>query len=346
MSAATPLPHPCLVADIGGTNARFALVVEPGAAPSPMVRLPTGAHGDFADTVHDAIRHGGFPAPRSLLAAVAGPVVDRTAELTNAATPDGALRIDGPGLAVRLALDQGLLFNDFEALSLATPFLGPDAVLRIGGGDAVAGGAVVVVGPGTGLGVGALLSVDGRLLAVASEGGHVGLGPETPMDHAVWPHLGAGRIAAEDLLSGRGLLRLHRALAARDGGEAALAAPAEVVEAALSGAHSGAREAARMFLGLLGRFAGDMALTFNASGGVFIGGGMTPRLRSLIGESDFRAMFEAKAQASRHVRRIPTTLILADDAALAGLAAVAAQPQRFLLDYGARAWRGGPSRGG
>jgi glucokinase len=339
MTLSGPLPHPLLVADIGGTNARFAFVPEPGAPLSPVVRRASGSHADFTAMVRDAVTAGGFGVPRSFLAAVAGPVRGRSAELTNAATTSGKLVLDGPALAAALGLEQGLLFNDFEALSLAAPFLRENELMPLGGGTGLEGGARLVVGPGTGLGVGALLQAGGRLLAVPSEGGHTGLGPETAAERTLWPHLGPHRLSAEDLISGRGLVRLYTGICAMRGTAPGLADPAAVTAAAVAEHDALAREAAFLFLGLLGRFAGDMALAFCAAGGVFIGGGMTPRLRSLIAASPFRTMFESKGPLSDYVRAIPTRLILPDAAALTGLAAVAAAPQQFQLAYAERFWR-------
>ncbi|MGL4240407.1 MAG: glucokinase [Beijerinckiaceae bacterium] len=339
MSLPAHLPHPCLVADVGGTNARFALAETPDAPLTPVVRLPTGARNDFAGTVEEALGIGGFQRPRSLLAAVAGPLHGLRAELTNAETAGGRLRIDGPDLAARLGLEQGMLFNDFEALSLATPFLADADTFAIGGGSRQAGGPILVVGPGTGLGVGALLNADGRLLPVASEGGHVGIGPETDAERAVWPHLAVGRLSAEDLISGRGLFKIYRAVARMRGENAALDTVSDVTKRIAEGGDTSAREAGLLFLGLLGSFAGDMALVFCATGGVFIGGGVTPRLQRILGESTFRTAFESKGPLSGYAAGIATRLILADEAALIGLSAVAAAPQRFLLDYEGRFWR-------
>jgi glucokinase len=339
MNPPAHLPHPCLVADVGGTNARFALAAAPDAPLSPLVRLPTGGHADFADTVREAVAKGGFACPRTLLIDAAGPVCGLTVALTNAKTPSGALTLNGARLAADLGLDQGMLLNDFEALSLALPFLGPDDLLPIGGGGRSPGGTLLVVGPGTGLGVGALMQGDGRLLPVASEGGHAGMGPESAEERAFWPHLGQDRVSAEDLVSGRGLLRLYRAVAAVRGVEAALDSPAAVTEAAVAGADSTAAEAASTLLRLLGRFAGDMALALGATGGVFIGGGVAPRLLPLLAESGFREAFEAKGPQSPYTRAISTELVRSDAAALTGLAALASAPGRFMLDYGRRFWR-------
>jgi glucokinase len=334
------LPYPCLVADVGGTNARFALTTAPDAPLSSVVRLPTGGHADFAETVHEAIQVGHFPQPRTLLVAAAGAVAGRTVTLTNADTGHGPLHLDGARLTTRLDLTQGMLLNDFEALSLALPFLRPDELMPLGGGRRQAGGTLLVVGPGTGLGVGALMQADGRLLPVASEGGHAGLGPETEEDHAFWPHLGLARVSAEDLISGRGLLRIHGALCRQRILPAQLDSAAAVVQAAVAGTDPTAVAAAMTMLRLLGRFAGDMALALGATGGVFIGGGVTPRLKALIEASGFRAAFEAKEPQETLMRGISTELVLSDAAALTGLAALAGNPRRFMLDYGRRFWRG------
>jgi glucokinase len=289
--------------------------------------------------VRQAVAESGSPAPRTLLVAAAGPMAGQSVTFTNARTADGTLTLRGPQLAVSLGLDQGMLFNDFEALSLSLPFLGADDLTPLGGGHGVVGGPLLVVGPGTGLGVGALMSADGRLVPVASEGGHSGIGPATPADTTLWPHLGLDRATAEELVSGPGLLRICRAVARRDGVAPALDTPAAVTDAALAGRDPAAREAALTMLRLLGRFAGDMALVLGATGGVFIGGGVTPRLAPLLEESGFRAAFEAKEPQAEYLRSIPTRLIRSDAAALTGLAALAAAPGRFMLDYGNRLWR-------
>jgi glucokinase len=333
------LPHPCLVADIGGTNARFALATTPDAPLSPIIRLPTGGHADFAETAREAIAKGGFSTPRTLLIAAAGPVDGQAVTLTNARTHSGQLTLDGPRLAERLGLDQGMLLNDFEALSLALPFLAADDLLPIGGGRRDAAGTLLVVGPGTGLGVGALMQADGRFLPVASEGGHAGMGPETAEDNELWPHLGKERVSAENLISGGGLLRLYTAIAAMRGAPSLLDSPAAVTTAAVSGADPIAAEAAGTLLRLLGRFAGDMALALGATGGVFIGGGVAPRLQALLPGSGLREAFEAKGPESAWIKAVSTELVRSDAAALIGLAALASTPPRFMLDFGRRLWR-------
>jgi glucokinase len=337
----TLFPYPCLLADVGGTNARFAMVETPGGPMSPMLRLESSTEADFAVTVRRALATGGFPAPRSFLLAVAGPVHDRRAVLTNAATSKGALLIDGPALAGQLRLDQGLLFNDFEALCLTLPFLGVDGLTRLGLGKAEPGAPMVVVGPGTGLGVGALMRHGTVWLPVASEGGHVGLGPESAEDMALWPYLGDGLISGEDLLSGRGLRRLYRAVVSKRSSALLDDAPAAITERALAGQDTIAVETMELFFRLLARFAGDMALVFGSTGGIFIGGGIAPRFRDWhwLTSGAFAIAARDRGRASGYLAYTPISLIIAPDAALQGLAAVAANPDGFALDFGQRCWR-------
>ncbi len=335
------VPYPCLVADVGGTNARFAILTGPDAALSPMLRLDTGSEADFARTTLRAIEEGGFPRPRSLLLAVAGPPVGKRAELSNTAVAGGRLTVDGDALTASLGLEQGLLFNDFEALSLALPFLAPEDIVRLDDGPAIAvpPAPMVVVGPGTGLGVGGLVPVEGRWLPVSGEGGHVMLGPATPDELIYWPHLGDLALSAEDLLSGRGLSRLYRASAASLGVAAQEDSAPAVAERALAGTEPAAGEAVRRLFRLLARLAGDMALVLGARGGVFIGGGIAPRLRSLLDIPAFVETFRGGGRGVGFLLTIPLRMIIAPDAALIGLASVARRPELFALDYAARRWR-------
>jgi glucokinase len=339
------IPYPCLVADIGGTNARFALAESRLAPLSGTVRLPTGQNRDFAATIEEALRLGRFTRPRSLLLAVAGVVEGKSVTLTNAKMLDGLLALDGPLLAERLGLRQGLLLNDFEALSLSLPFLRPEDLQPVGGGKAVADAPRIVVGPGTGLGVGAVIRQDGRFMALASEGGHAGLGPESREDFALWPLLehdvSGARLTGDDLLSGRGLTRLYRGLARLAGhaGSPLDDAPEAITARALAGTDWLAVQTIERFLALLGRFTGDMALIFGAFGGVYIGGGIVPRLASALQTSAFRQQFEAKPSHRSSMAKIPVWLITVPDPALTGLAELARGPDRLALDFAGRFWR-------
>ncbi len=305
-----------------------------------MLRLDTGSEADFARTTLRAIEEGGFPRPRSLLLAVAGPPVGKRAELSNTAVAGGRLTVDGDALAVSLGLEQGLLFNDFEALSLALPFLAPEDIVRLDDGPAIAvplrrwwlwgWNRAWRRRPRAGR---------GALAACLGEGGHVMLGPATPDELLYWPHLGDLALSAEDLLSGRGLSRLYRASAASLGVAAQEDSAPAVAERALAGTEPAAAEAVRRLFRLLARLAGDMALVLGARGGVFIGGGIAPRLRSLLDIPAFVETFRGGGRGVGFLLTIPLRMIVAPDAALIGLASVARRPELFALDYAARRWR-------
>jgi glucokinase len=338
-----PLPHPCLVADIGGTNARFASIAKPGGSLSAMVTLATSTHADVAETVQQAIAEGGFPAPRSLLVAVAGPVQEHSATLTNARTAAGPLTVGGPALAKALSLEQGLLLNDFEALCLSLPVLASHSLMPLGPGDMKAGGPMLVVGPGTGLGVAALLVENAPFLPVASEAGHASVGPLTPEDFALWPFFEETPVTFEGVLSGRGRTRLYQACARQRGQRQEVQTAGYVTINALEKSDAAAMQAVDHFMAILGRFAGDMTLAFCATGGVFIGGGIVPRLRDVIHQSGFsreflRREFLRNGRAAGFLQSVGTQLIVAPDAALQGLAAVARSPAQYRLSYGTRFW--------
>lgn len=326
-------PFPVLVADIGGTNARFACLVAPGAPLSAPVRLATAEASTFAGAVELALAKGRFDRPRSLLVGAAGPVQGRSVRLTNA-----DWQIDGPALANELGLAQGMLFNDFETLSLALPALAPGDWRPVGSDRAAAAaGTRAVIGPGTGLGVGALLDAGGQWLPLSSEGGHVALAACDGQDSLLWDRIapaGQGQIVAERLLAGPGLARLHAALP----GARTDIGPAEVTALALAGSDPRATQAVRLWLDYLARFSRDMALAFLATGGVYLAGGILPRLARLIDGPAFRAAFEAHPTHRALLESIPVRLIVADEPALIGLAAFATAPDRYGVDRAARLW--------
>ncbi len=332
-------PFPVLLSDVGGTNARFACIPAPGAPMSDVVRLPTAGFHNFSAAAQAAITQARFPQPMSMLVGAAGPVKDRAVTLTNAAWV-----IDGPEIARDLGLMQGILLNDFETLSIALPALPDNDLIPIGAGTPV-GNTRIVIGPGTGLGVGALIDAGGRYLPVSSEGGHIGIGAESREELAFLEALDIAprRIQAEMLLAGPGLPGLYRAeshLAASHlaGRPATALDPAGVASAALDGSDPAAKAAIQRMLALLARFSGDMALTFLATGGVYLAGGILPRISNLIEASVFRACFERNERMGNLLARIPVWLIRAEEPAFAGLSALARDPARYLMNYDERCW--------
>ncbi len=329
-----PFPHPLVVGDIGGTNARFAWADAPGVAPRVVARLRTA---DFEGPAA-AIRHVASlvgASPRAAVLCGAGPVDGVRCQLTNA----GWL-IDGEALAAELGL-AGLLLNDFEAQALSLPAIPADGLLTIGAERRDGAGPRLVLGPGTGLGVGALLFVGGRYVPLASEGGHVDIAAADAGEQAVFDHVErvGGRLAAEVVLSGSGLARLHRARCAVAGAPSACRDGADVVNAALADAASAEAGTVRQFLSVLGRYAGDMALAFGSTGGVFIAGGIVPRLVPLLDHAAFRAAFEHKEPVRWLPESIATRLIVSPDGVLHGMAAIAARPDLYALDFTGRRWR-------
>lgn len=332
--AASPLPHPLVVGDIGGTNARFAWVEAPGGELRIAARLRTAEFAGPAEAVRHVAGLVGI-SPRSLVLCGAGPVDGLRCQLTNA----GWL-IDGAALAAALGLDGGLLLNDFEAQALSLPAVPAASLLVIGPDLADGAGPRLVLGPGTGLGVGALLQVDGRFVPLASEGGHVDLAPGNAEEAAVFAATDrvGGRLAAEVVLSGAGLVRLHRARCRVAGVESAHRDSAAVVAAALADGEAPEAHTVRMFLDILARFAGDMAIAFCATGGVYVAGGIVPRLVPLLDQARFRQVFEAKEPVGWLPRSIATRLIVSADAVLHGMAAIAARPDRYAVDFDGRRW--------
>ncbi|MDF2120020.1 glucokinase [Roseiarcaceae bacterium H3SJ34-1] len=327
-------PFPLLVCDIGGTNMRFSHVERPGEAPLAVESLATAAWPGLAEAAVHVIRRHGFDI-RSFVACGAGPVAGKGLHLTNA-----AWAIDGPALADRLGLQQGLLLNDFEALAFTLPTIEPDEVRPIGRYAALPG-TRIVLGPGTGLGVAALTASAGGYLVVPGEAGHIDFGPQTPEEAAFWPHIdpGLGRVSAEWLLSGPGLARLHRARLAAAGLVPDALDAAAIAAQAGADRNSAAAATLRLFWRLVARFAGDMALTFLARGGVTLAGGVLPKITDFLDEAVFRAIFEAKAPMQPLLQAMPVRILMEEHAVARGMAAIAANPDAYSIDYAARCWR-------
>ncbi len=327
-------PFPVLVCDIGGTNVRFSLRGTPEGELSQVVHLKTWDFPGLVEAIEAATAKLGVR-PRSVIACGAGPVEGRALKLTNA-----PWRIEGPEVAERLALGQGLLLNDFEAQALSLPTIPEAWARRIGPLAFGARGPQVILGPGTGLGVGALIEAGGRHTPLASEACHIDFGPVTPEEWAIWPHLerAHGRITTESVISGPGLVRVHRARLAGAGKPASTLDGPALVAAALADRRGEEALSLQMFWRIVGRFAGDMAVAFVAFGGVTLAGGVLPRLLDFLDEDAFRRAFEAKAPVDALARRIPTRLVTQSDSVLLGMAGIASRPQTYAIDYGSRGW--------
>jgi glucokinase len=333
-----PLPFPVLVGDVGGTNARFALLADPQSPPQLLPLIATADYSGLEAVVQTFVLPHTRLRPRAAVIDIAGPITGDAARITNAEwviRPAETIRVTG--------IEDVVLLNDFEALALALPALVPEDLEQLGNGSETAAGAKVVLGPGTGLGVGALVPAGGIWAPVPGEGGHVEFGPAEADEFAVWAHLEAehGRVEAETILCGRGIVQLYRALIAAEGGAALHDNPAAVTDAALAGSDPAAVRTLALFCRMLGRFAGDMALIFMARGGVYLGGGIPPRILPLLQGSEFRRAFEAKRPHHGLMQSIPTWVITRENPALAGLAAFSRDPNRFAVALEGRRWRPG-----
>jgi len=327
-------PFPVLVGDIGGTNVRLALQRAPDSPLGPVAHLKTKDFPGLVEAIEAAIVNLGGR-PRSVVVCGAGPVVGRSLKLTNA-----PWLIDGPEAARRLGLAQGLLFNDFEAQALSLPAIPREWARAIGPAPFGAHGPQVVLGPGTGLGVGALIEANGRHTPLASEACHIDFGPVGDEEAALWPHLERvyGRVTTESVLAGPGLVRVHAArLAALGRPRPSLDGPA-LVAAALMKRDGEEAASLRLYWRIVARFSGDMGVAFVATGGVTLAGGVLPRIVDFLDDSAFRRAFEAKAPVAALARAIPTRLIMRADGVLVGMAAIAAAPQRYAVDFAARGW--------
>lgn len=315
--------RPWLVADIGGTNGRFGLVTEPGGTPHRVKILRCRYYPDLASAMRTYLEYvADVPRPKTACVAVAGPVDGDRFRLTNAEWDFSIAESRRD-----LGLDHLELVNDFTALALAVPHLPADALVSVGGGPRVPGKPVAVVGPGTGLGVGGLVPAGGSGVPIDGEGGHVTLPAETEREVAVAAILRArhGSVSAETVLSGPGLSRLHQAVSALHRGEGETLSPEQICARARHGTDAICVEAVRMFCDLLGAFAGNVALTLGARGGVVLGGGILPSIADLLAASDFRRRFEGKPPMTEYLSPIATELITAATPALHGAAAWLAQ---------------------
>lgn len=302
-----------VVGDIGSTYARFGIADLDALSIGDCVRFECSQFGS-ADDVLAAYLTTLPDRPRSVSLAVAGPVVGDGVEMTNlpwTVTRHAVARLSGA--------ERVCLVNDFQATALSLPHLGDGDVMQVGGPAAPEHATKVVLGPGTGLGVAALAWTGRHWAALSGEGGHMAFAAQTDEDFEVVSRLGRdiGYVAYEHMLSGPGLVRLHRLLQKRPSG--ALSAP-EIIDRALTSSDAAALQTLQLFFTWLGQFAGDIALFCGASGGVYLAGGIAPRIPDFLYSGYFRPAFEAKGQLTDYLAAIPVFVIKTGQAGLLGAA--------------------------
>jgi len=308
--AATTVSRPRVLADIGGTNARFAWQDGPGAPMRDIAVLRGADHPTLEAALREYLRQTGHPIPADCAMAMANPVVGDWVKLTN---HSWAFSI--AAMRASLGLERLLVLNDFTALALSLPALAPTDLRQVGGGVAIHDAAIGVIGPGTGLGVSGLLP-DGRggWVPVQGEGGHVTLAARTPREQAVLSQLEAryGHPSAERAVSGPGLAAVYQALCAIDHAACGEVVAEDITQAALQANEPRAAEALNMMCAFLGTVAGNLALTLGALGGIYLAGGIVPRLGTFFDASPFRERFEDKGRFREYVSAIPTFVIVSE----------------------------------
>jgi glucokinase len=326
---------PVLVGDIGGTNARFAVLVAPGETIRLLPRVLTAHTPSPIGAIRIALAGYDGPPPRSAIFAIATRVSSHVVRLTNAEWV-----IDAGEIGRAFNLENVTLVNDYTPVAASVTVLDTEHgdLFALGGTVSAAAGASVVMGPGTGLGVGALVPTGNRYTILASEAGHMELGPASDEETAIWSHLEriGGRVSAEGALSGPGLLRIAKALAAHQQVACDFILPSDVLSAACKGEEL-AVATLDLFARWLGRFAGDLALSFSATGGVFIAGGIAPRIVNVLRNSDFRRSFDCKAPHDEWASTVPVYVITNPEPALHGLAALISNPEHFI--FLSQSWR-------
>ncbi|WP_235582104.1 glucokinase [Rhizobacter sp. Root1221] len=301
---------PRLLGDIGGTNARFAWQASPGAALTDIATYPAADYATVLDAIREYLRAHAKPTPRWCAIGIANPITGDRVQMTN---HHWSFSISEVQRAV--GLDRFLLINDFTALALSLPALEAGQLRQVGGGQVVDGGPVALVGPGTGLGVSGLLHTGGGVsVPLNGEGGHVTLGGTNDREDAVIASLRRrfGHASAERALSGPGLVNLYEALCELDGVLAKPMTAAALTAASVAGSDPQAAETEALFFSFLGTVAGNLALSLGARGGVYIGGGIVPRLGDRILASAFRNRFEQKGRFQPYLASIPVFVVSAE----------------------------------
>jgi glucokinase len=307
-----------LVGDIGGTSSRFGIAHDPKdpAAVSDVRIFRNAEHAGLAQVISSYL--DACPQkPAHGVVAVAAPITGGRVQMTNLSW---SFSNETLSASAGFPID---IINDFEAMACALPYLGPDDLRLLGEPKLHNRASKAVLGPGTGMGVAGLVRWNNRWVPVSSEGGHVDLAPFTPEEVALFEILRRtrGRISAEDVISGPGLVRLHAARIELLGLQAEPLDAPGITKAATEKSDPVVGDTVRMFLNFFARFAGDVALMFAADGGVYLYGGVTQRLSSLIDPVAFRAAFEAKDPHEAWLRTIAIAYIADATPALIGSAA-------------------------
>jgi glucokinase len=307
-----------LLGDVGATNARFTLLSN--GVLGPIKYFAVADFPRFIDVLNAFLKgDGGQLSVNEAVLAVAGPVDEGRCVLTNC-----SWTIDARELRAAFDFAKVHVCNDFEAAALSLPYLTGEDLYQLGDGASVRGAPMAVLGPGTGLGVACLVPGSDSSIVIASEGGHATMAAISHREDAIIDYLRRqfGHVSAERVVSGVGLENLYRAVVAIDGIDAPERDAAEITKAALADCPV-ARMALELFCAMLGTIAGNVALMFGARGGVYIAGGIAPRIADFMARSEFRARFEHKGRFRTYLEAIPSSIIVHPAATFVGLRTIA-----------------------
>jgi glucokinase len=317
---------PNLLADIGGTNARFALETAPGKIEFILV-LKCADYATLSDALRtylmqsEAIELGADKAKKMGIA-IANPVHGDSIQMMN-----HHWKFSIQAMKQEFAFDTFLVANDFKALAMSLPFLNDTQKVQVGSGQSQANSVIGLIGPGTGLGVSGLIPANGKWQALDSEGGHTSFAPTNQLEiellqFALQQHR---HVSSERFLSGAGMQLTYQALAARNQTTAEEIDIPEIMRRGLSNECPLCRETLSTFCEMLGSMAGNLAITLGTTGGMYIGGGIVPRLGQFFTDSNFRNRFEHKGRLTKYLSQIPTYVITEPYPAFIGISALLAQ---------------------
>ena len=320
---------PSLIADIGGTNARFALVNSPEALPYDPKTLPCAEFSTLADAAEAYLNLVAGPRPQTAVFSIATPVTGDQLHMTNHVWTSSIQKT-----RESLGLTSLRIINDYTALALSLPHLTDDDYQQVGGEQSPQGQIMAVLGPGTGLGVSGVIQVGKHWAPLQGEGGHVSYGPLDKHEAGIIDIIREkyDHVSAERLVSGPGLLLLYQSISEFHCSRAQALEPKEITAMAIEKKSPAAVEAVAMFCAILGTLAGNLALTLGARAGIFIGGGIIPQLGEYFHNSSFRSRFEKHGRFKQYLEKIPTYVIRSKYPTLCG-AAVALGPDYVNLGF-------------
>ncbi|MBU2886130.1 glucokinase [Gilvimarinus agarilyticus] len=311
-----------LVADIGGTNGRFGLVNacnhEKGYLAERQISLPSGEYATLADMIRDYIKQADVAMPKFACLAIAGPIQDGHVKVTN-------LNWEFSISQLRDELNMQALdvINDYSALAYAAPHLQPEDIKTLYNTAANPYGPIGVMGPGTGFGAALLAPISSGWKIIATEGGHCSFAPTNATEISILQELRKEfeHVSIEHLLSGQGLVHIYRSLASIEGISASDLSPADISGQGMSQTDPLCERALQIFCNVLGSVAGDKALSWGAMGGIYLGGGIVPKIADYLPHTDFIQRYHNKGVMRDYVESIPVHMVINDKAALIGSAA-------------------------